>query len=583
MSSHYSVRSTRGGFITILLALASLFMLWTQFAAYLGGVETHSFAIDGDNTVETEMQINIDITVASPCNALVVNVLDDSNDRLLASEVLKMDDVEFTGPEDDSLELWHYHNKNSNHHDDSEDADDGTDQYTSNKGIFDLLSNNDELEANSLEKRKETLHSVLKHARKSVSTFRKTSKFPKAMRQEMVSALAKPEDYDDIPKFMNDGSLGCRIYGSMPVTKVQGNLHIISKAYFLSAGHLSASQQRVFSSEKTRNELWRQHRNRLPLTHYLFSQANFTHYIDELSFGPYYPSLVNPLDGTKSRWPRRTLRNRLRNFFKQHSESQQGSQKQQNSIQQADSYGKEEQSESLVSGISQDNLKALVQSLKNQASAISAYQYFVSIVPTTYIASTTGRKVKTNQYAVTEQVRDISWQYEFDDDINDTGILKSSETESDDAKDSKDSSKPEETEKSYEEKKLAMLRKALKAMYVLPGRSLSLSHKDEDDHHSRSSATPPGIYLKYDISPIALQITDTRLPFVQFVVRVVNILGGLVVCTMTFYRIVEALLVRLGGKRWKSHDTDLDPSKGILDSKEMVNEIVDTGKNRKDT
>lgn len=571
------MRSSRGGFITIFLGITCLFVLWTQFAAYLGGVETHTFAIDGDNTVATEMQINVDITVATPCHALTVNVLDESNDRLFASEVLRMDDVEFTAPQDDILELWHHFNKNSNHHDDREDADDGTEQYTANKEIFDLLSNNDDLDENSLEKRKETLHSVLKHARKSISSFRKTSPFPKVMKQEMVSALTKPEDYDEIPKFMSDGSLGCRIYGSMPVTKVQGNLHIISKAYFLSAGHLSSSQQRVFTSEKGRNDLWRQHRSRFPITHYIFSQSNFTHYIDELSFGPYFPSLVNPLDGTKSRWPRRILRNRLRTLFKQHSETEQKQQQKQQQIQQAGTYeSNEKKVESLVSGISQDKLKSLVQSLKNQASAISAYQYFLSIVPTTYIASTTGRKVKTNQYAVTEQVRDMSWQYEFDDDSNDNKLLEtSSDTEN-------DGKSQEQMQAAYEEKKLALLRKALKSLYVIPGPDLTPASSQDSDRDSRASSTPPGIYLKYDISPIALQITDTRLPFVQFVVRVVNVIGGLVVCTMAMYRLVEALLVRIGGKRWKSHETDLDASKGILDSKEMVKEIVSHHTDRKD-
>lgn len=498
------------------------------------------------------MQVNVDITVACPCNALVINVVDESNDRLLASEILKMDDVEFTGPQDDIAELWHSYHKNSNHDESDEGPYGGVEQFTANKEIFDLLSNSDDLDASSLENRKETLHSVLKRTGRISSKFKRSQTIPKAQRKELAHAIEKPEDVVDIPKYLYDGSLGCRIYGSMPVTKVQGNLHIISKAYYLSAGHLTGSQQQIFSSIKARNDLWHQHQGRFPLSHYIFSQVNFTHYIDELSFGPYYPSLVNPLDGTKSRWPRRTLRNRLRTFFKQHSENQKS----------------QEKEESLVSGISQDKLKGLVQTLKNQASAISAYQYFVSIVPTTYIASTTGRQVKTNQYAVTEDVRDLSWKYEFDDDLDNSILLSKTEEESAGASE-------------HEEKKLALLRKALKAMYIIPGKSkapISTSNED-DDHNLRSTSTPPGIYIKYDINPVSLQITDTRLPFAQFVVRVVNILGGLVVCTSTFYRVIEALLLRIGGKRWKAA-TDLDNSQGILDNKDKVKELVEENKER---
>lgn len=110
----------------------------------------------------------------------------------------------------------------------------------------------------------------------------------------------------------------------------------------------------------------------------------------------------------------------------------------------------------------------------------------MSIVPTTYESSTTGRKIVTNQYAVNELLRDM------------TGKLN-----------------------------------------------------------------PPGLFFKYDIEPIALHITDTRLPFSQFFVRLINIIGGVVFCVNLFYRLGDKTVVRIFGKAAKD-----DSKEGILDKKE---------------
>ncbi|KAF1815114.1 DUF1692-domain-containing protein [Eremomyces bilateralis CBS 781.70] len=62
----------------------------------------------------------------------------------------------------------------------------------------------------------------------------------------------------------------CRIYGSFDENKVQGDFHIMAR------GH----GYREFGDH---------------LDHGLF---NFSHQVNELSFGPYYPNLVNPMDKT---------------------------------------------------------------------------------------------------------------------------------------------------------------------------------------------------------------------------------------------------------------------------------------------
>jgi len=132
---------------------------------------------------------------------------------------------------------------------------------------------------------------------------------------------------------------------------------------------------------------------------------NFSHIINELSFGPLYPSLLNPLDHTISTTPT--------NFFK--------------------------------------------------------YQYYISIVPTTY--SSSSRRVSTNQYAVTSQ-------------------------------------------------------------------SSSVSERNV-----------PGIFFKFDIEPILLTVSEEREGLLKLLVRVVNVVSGVLVAGGWCYQLVGWGREVLGGKR----------------------------------
>ncbi|KAI9803053.1 MAG: hypothetical protein M1826_005031 [Phylliscum demangeonii] len=109
----------------------------------------------------------------------------------------------------------------------------------------------------------------------------------------------------------------CRIFGSIELNRVQGDFHITARGH----GYMEFGQH---------------------LDHGAF---NFSHIVNELSFGPRYPSLHNPLDAT--------VATTAAHFYK--------------------------------------------------------FQYFLSIVPTVYRADRRGRRrplrIATNQYAVTEQSR----------------------------------------------------------------------------------------------------------------------------------------------------------------------------------
>ncbi|KAI8325529.1 DUF1692-domain-containing protein, partial [Martensiomyces pterosporus] len=81
-------------------------------------------------------------------------------------------------------------------------------------------------------------------------------------KQKASTAIAAPSEGDSI----SDGA--CRVEGSVLVHKISGLFHITAHGH----GHGGA--------------------------HVPHHMMNFTHYIEELSFGPLYPSLVNPLDDT---------------------------------------------------------------------------------------------------------------------------------------------------------------------------------------------------------------------------------------------------------------------------------------------
>ncbi|MCJ1254942.1 hypothetical protein MMC24_002758 [Lignoscripta atroalba] len=174
----------------------------------------------------------------------------------------------------------------------------------------------------------------------------------------------------------------CRIFGSLEGNKVQGDFHITARGhgYMEFADHLD------------------------------HSAFNFSHLISELSFGPLYPSLLNPLDHTLATTPA--------HFFR--------------------------------------------------------YQYYLSIVPTVYTRSSTpslsspspgvitssSDSIFTNQYAVTSQ------------------------------------------------------------------------------SHLVGEQSIPGIFFKFDIEPILLTISERRGGFLALVVRVVNVVSGVLVGGGWLYQLV---------------------------------------------
>lgn len=137
---------------------------------------------------------------------------------------------------------------------------------------------------------------------------------------------------------------------------------------------------------------------------------NFSHVINEFSFGAFYPSLVNPLD--------HTVNVATGHFHK--------------------------------------------------------FQYYLSIVPTLYSIQRTSKSLYTNQFAVTEQSKEVG-------------------------------------------------------------------------HNN-----VPGIFFKYDIEPILLLIEETRPGIMQFLLKIVNVVSGVLVAGHWGYRLSEWVKEVWGKRRKRS-------------------------------
>ncbi|KAG5292389.1 COPII-coated vesicle protein [Histoplasma ohiense] len=195
----------------------------------------------------------------------------------------------------------------------------------------------------------------------------------------------------------------CRIYGSLEGNKVQGDFHITARGH----GYPEYGEH---------------------LSHDAF---NFSHMVTELSFGPHYPSLLNPLDKTISVTPAR--------FFKF------------------------------------QYYLSVVPTIYTRAGIVDPYNHVLPD-PTTIRPSERGSTIFTNQYAATSQ---------------------------------------------------------------------SLEVPDPQYHI-------PGIFFKYNIEPILLVVSEERGSLLALLVRLVNVLAGVVVAGGWLFQISTWAMENLKRRQGKS-------------------------------
>ena len=190
--------------------------------------------------VSHDMQINIDIVLPMSCADLHINVQDASGDRILAGDLLKRDNTNWA-------------------------------QWVDVKGSLHSFDNLGEMEA-ELEKDTHAGH-VLGEVKGQKKKFRKTPRLRRG-----------------------DAGGSCRVYGSIEGNKVQGDFHLTARGhgYWEFGEHLDHSGMPNFNCLVPPFNLY---------TNLNCPAFNFSHIVNELSFGPHYPTLLNPLDSTISTTP----------------------------------------------------------------------------------------------------------------------------------------------------------------------------------------------------------------------------------------------------------------------------------------
>lgn len=325
-----------------------------------------------------ELQLNLDIVLAMKCDDLHVNVQDAAMDRIMAGDLLTKENTNF--------KAWSTRGTNS-------------------KGDFSPFSNGQpansfqdqqaDLRRRKAQEEDSHVHHVLGHMRES----RSSKKFPKSPK------LKRGEPSD-----------ACRIYGSLEGNKVQGDFHITARGhgYIEPGGH-----------------------------HHLDHSAfNFSHQINELSFGPHYPNLLNPLDKTTDITDK--------NFHK--------------------------------------------------------FQYYLSVVPTIY----TKRRVSTRSGALDPAA--IPQPATLDMSPEDLAKLKPGQVP--------------------EHKLNPNMNKDSKSIFTNQYAATSQSREV-------AGSVIPGIFFKYDIEPILLIVSAQRSGFWGLVVRLVNVISGIVVGGGWIFQISE--------------------------------------------
>ena len=228
----------------------------------------------------------------------------------------------------------------------------------------------------------------------------------------------------------------CRIYGSLEGNKVQGDFHITARGH----GYMEFGMQ----------------------THLDHGQFNFSHHVNELSFGPHYPNLLNPLDKTSDSTTAHFMR----------------------------------------------------------------YQYYLNIVPTIFTKRRLSTRSGSLDPAAVPQppTLDMSPNSVRDKD----GVVRHVPH-------------PEQGRDS-------------KSIFTNQYAATSQSREVP-------TSTVPGVFFKYDIEPILLIVSESRASFLGLLVRLVNVMSGVIVGGGWMFQLSEWAAEVYGRRKLRRSATGL----GVLD------------------
>ncbi|XP_007886000.1 endoplasmic reticulum-Golgi intermediate compartment protein 2-like [Callorhinchus milii] len=207
-----------GGTVSLLVFVLIAILTIGESLYYCNSWIKYNYVVD--TSIQSKLQINIDLTVAMKCDYIGADILDLSDTVVEDSEDLHYEPTQFElTPEE-------------------------KDWYGTRQDIHEKLQEE---------------HNLLDYLIKS--SFEENRK-TKAPRKSIDVNSTEPPN-------------ACRVYGSIYVNKVAGNFHVLSgKSYELPIGHahvIAVRNPKVY---------------------------NFSHRIDDFSFGVSSPGLINPLDGS---------------------------------------------------------------------------------------------------------------------------------------------------------------------------------------------------------------------------------------------------------------------------------------------
>ena len=136
-------------------------------------------------------------------------------------------------------------------------------------------------------------------------------------------------------------------------------------------------------------------------------------------------------------------------------------------------------------GITEDSpLNGVSKIVDNQRGTTGLFQYFIKVVPTTYVSRTQQRR-ETNGYFFTERFRPLMQEYFDDDDDNEGSPVMEAEAGA-------------------------------------PG---GQGHKHAH-HDVKKNSILPGVFFIYEIYPFAVEITENSVPWTHLIIRLMATVGG---------------------------------------------------------
>jgi endoplasmic reticulum-Golgi intermediate compartment protein 3 len=125
------------------------------------------------------------------------------------------------------------------------------------------------------------------------------------------------------------------------------------------------------------------------------------------------------------------------------------------------------------------------------------FQYFIKIVPTTYIGTSSKSNIETNRYFYTERFRPLMKEiFDGDEDDDDKNI------------DSPIVDKDEQGKKT-----------SVQAGHVG-------GHSHHDHHNVKKNSLLPGVFFIYEIYPFEVEVSTTNVPLTHLLVRLMATIGG---------------------------------------------------------